>query len=45
MHARLLQLLVHGILHLFGYDHEKDEENARQMEEKSGELLEMLRHI
>ena len=44
-HARLSQLLVHGILHLFGFDHEKDDENTRQMEEKSSELLEVLRKI
>ena len=44
-HARLSQLLVHGILHLFGYDHEKDDDEARRMEEKSDELLEMLRQI
>ncbi|HIJ56527.1 MAG TPA: rRNA maturation RNase YbeY [Deltaproteobacteria bacterium] len=42
--ARLSQLLVHGILHLFGYDHEKDDE-ARRMEKKSDELLEMLRQM
>ena len=44
-HARLSQLLVHGILHLFGYDHEKDDGEARRMEEKSDELLEMLRQV
>ncbi len=44
-HARLSQLLVHGILHLFGYDHEKDDDEARRMEEKSDELLEMLRQV
>lgn len=44
-HARLSQLLVHGILHLFGYDHETDDDEARRMEEKSDELLEMLRQV
>ena len=43
--ARVSQLLVHGILHLFGYDHEKDDGEARRMEEKSDELLEMLRQV
>ncbi len=43
--ARLSQLLVHGILHLFGYDHEEDDREARRMEEKSSELLEMLQTI
>ena len=27
--AHLTHLLVHGILHLFGYDHEADDEAAR----------------
>ena len=39
---RFNELLVHGILHLFGYDHEKSEKEARRMEEKSRELLEMI---
>jgi probable rRNA maturation factor len=29
---RLQHLLIHGILHLLGYDHEGDEEEARRME-------------
>ena len=36
---RFDQLLIHGILHLFGYDHEQDEEEAVEMEEKAVELL------
>ena len=43
--TRLSQLLVHGILHLFGYDHENDDEEARRMEEKSNELLKVLQQI
>jgi len=39
---RLSQLLVHGILHLFGYDHEKSEPKAHEMEIKSKELLELM---
>ena len=39
---RFNELLVHGILHLFGYDHEESEKEARRMEEKSRELLEMI---
>ena len=38
-------LLVHGILHLVGYDHESDPEQARRMENKSLELLKMLGHV
>jgi probable rRNA maturation factor len=39
---RFNELLVHGILHLFGYDHEDSEKEALRMEEKSRELLEMI---
>lgn len=42
MEDRFDQLLIHGILHLFGYDHEKSEQDAQQMEKKSDELLDML---
>lgn len=37
-------LMVHGILHLIGYDHEGDPRKARRMEEKSLELLKKLGH-
>jgi probable rRNA maturation factor len=37
-------LLVHGILHLLGYDHERGEEEARRMEDRSLGLLKMLGH-
>lgn len=36
---RMSQLLVHGILHLIGFDHELGENQARKMEKKSLELL------
>ncbi len=39
---RIIQLLVHGILHLLGYDHEKSEDEALKMEAKSQELLKLL---
>ncbi|HAO19968.1 MAG TPA: rRNA maturation RNase YbeY [Desulfobacteraceae bacterium] len=39
---RFMQLLIHGILHLFGYDHENDEEEAVRMETKSEELLTLI---
>jgi probable rRNA maturation factor len=42
---RLDQLLVHGILHLFGYDHVDSAQQARRMEAKSAELTEMIRTI
>jgi len=39
---RFNELLVHGILHLFGYDHEKSERSAQMMEEKTQELLNII---
>ena len=42
MEIRFNELLVHGILHLFGYDHENDDEEARRMEDKSRELLALI---
>ncbi len=36
---RMSQLLVHGILHLVGFDHELGEDQAREMEAKSLDLL------
>jgi probable rRNA maturation factor len=36
------RLLVHGILHLVGFDHEQGEDAAREMEERSAELLALL---
>ncbi len=40
--TRFCQLLVHGILHLFGYDHERSEKNAAVMDAKSREILELI---
>jgi probable rRNA maturation factor len=42
MEERFTQLLVHGILHLFGYDHEKSEQEADKMEKKSDEILRLI---
>ncbi len=41
--VRLDELLVHGILHLFGYEHEKNNADARVMAEKSTALMELIR--
>jgi len=35
----LTRVLIHGILHLLGYDHEKDEKKAKEMEEKQNHYL------
>ena len=42
MERRFNELLVHGILHLMGYDHETSEDDARVMEEKSQELIKQV---
>jgi probable rRNA maturation factor len=42
---RFEELLVHGILHLFSYDHIYDTEEALIMEEKSQELLALLKKM
>lgn len=39
---RLVQLLVHGILHLVGYDHIHSREEAEIMEKKTNDILEHL---
>jgi probable rRNA maturation factor len=39
---RVKELLVHGILHLFGYDHETSDQDAQNMEKKSRELLALI---
>ena len=41
---RFDQLLVHGTLHLLGYDHEHSASEASKMEKKAKELLQLLEH-
>lgn len=36
------RLLVHGILHLFGYDHETNQEDELKMKAKEDELLNLV---
>ncbi len=43
MQNRLSELLIHGILHLFGYDHENSETEAARMEATSKELMKLVR--
>ncbi len=42
MEARIIQLLVHGILHLIGYDHEQSETQAEKMAQKENEILTLI---
>ena len=39
----IFRLLIHGILHLLHYDHEKSPEEADRMEEKQRRLLSLIR--
>ena len=39
----LLRLLIHGILHLLHYDHEKSPEDADLMEKEQKRLLSLIR--
>jgi probable rRNA maturation factor len=39
---RFFQLLIHGILHLFGYDHTQSKAQEKVMEEKSRELMALI---
>ena len=40
--SELLILLIHGMLHLFGYDHEQSREKAQRMRIKEREILTKL---
>jgi rRNA maturation RNase YbeY len=42
---RFYFLLVHGILHLFGYDHETSEDAAIKMDKKTEELYTIIKDI
>ena len=41
----LVSLLIHGILHLCGYDHERGEDEARRMARRERQLLRRLGSI
>lgn len=40
----ILFLLIHGVLHLLGYDHEGSPEERRKMEAKERDLFSFLMH-
>ena len=43
MDEELSRLLVHGILHLFGFDHEKSSKEAQRMKKEEERLIEISR--
>jgi len=40
--TELSRVLIHGLLHLLGYDHEKSEKETEKMEEKQNHYLSLL---
>ena len=42
LHHRLLELIIHGLLHLTGYDHERSEEEALRMWDYEKELFQQV---
>lgn len=42
LNLELIRLIIHGFLHLLGYDHVKDEEESQKMQNKEKELLAYL---
>ena len=42
LERRFRELLIHGILHLFGYDHERSEAEAQRMDARSRKLMERV---
>jgi probable rRNA maturation factor len=40
--GEVAHLLVHGLLHVLGYDHEASEADSRRMQEREDELLDAL---
>lgn len=41
-HERIYQLLIHGLLHLMGYDHEISEKDEKKMQKEEKRLLALL---
>ncbi len=41
----LLPVLIHGLLHLLGYDHEKNRYQAEKMRKKEKELINALKKM
>ncbi len=44
-HEELLRLMIHGLLHLAGYDHERNSYQRKRMQAKEKELIEALQTV
>ncbi|MBU1566769.1 MAG: pyridoxine 5'-phosphate synthase, partial [Proteobacteria bacterium] len=42
LHERISWLVIHGMLHLLGYDHERSESDEKEMTDRENELLNKL---
>jgi len=45
LHHRLTELIIHGLLHLIGYDHERSEQEAIAMWDKEKELFQQIHYL
>ena len=45
LHEEVLRLIVHGVLHLCGYDHELSEKQEKRMFTKQKELLDAIKKV
>jgi len=43
LYEEIARLLIHGILHLFGFDHEKSSKEAQRMKKEEERLLEIAK--
>ncbi len=43
LEERMTELLVHGVLHLLGFDHERSDEDAEKMRKKTEEVLDAIK--
>ncbi|MDH3348047.1 MAG: pyridoxine 5'-phosphate synthase [Desulfobulbaceae bacterium] len=45
LHDRLTQLIIHGFLHLMGFDHERSEEEAQIMWDKEQQIFHDIKNV